>query len=66
MGKLEAKADRLNERSERSLFADLEAARKAAGMKPKEMYEIFETKGIEELFSEIRRRLDAKRPTTHS
>ncbi len=65
MGELETKDSRLREQSARSLMAWIEVDRKTVGMKPKEMYTIFESRGIEEVVAEITRRLKAIDSATH-
>ena len=60
MGAVESKDDLLREQSAQSFMEKLEADRKNVGMQPKEMWRIFETKGLLELRAEIDRRLKGR------
>jgi|SRR5207302_3163440 len=57
IGQLEGKYDQRQEKFAGIFMKRLEADRKKAGMKPAEMWRIFESKGIGEVRAEIDRRL---------
>ncbi len=57
VGSLESDYDRKQEERAHGVVDQMEADRKKVGMKPAEMYRIFETRGIAELRNELDRRL---------
>ena len=57
IGSLESDHDKKQEERARSVVGQIESDRKKVGMRPAEMYRIFETQGIAELRKELDRRL---------
>jgi hypothetical protein len=57
MAQVETKDELRQERRGKEFFKTLEEDRKRVGMRPKEMFEIFERDGLEALLDEIKRRL---------